>query len=168
MVLEGSVDVPTDERRSDASGPTLAEVVAQLDMVSDELSIFYDRVAHVFIEFFDASVVGDDPEAHASSEEELFEDDRYVPLPSAFDIHEWRILRDFCLSRPEGTLREQLLEAVHGRGAFRWTKTIIWEQGLRDEWHAYRDEALTVIARSWAQEHGIPLAAPSGGPRIED
>jgi GTP diphosphokinase / guanosine-3',5'-bis(diphosphate) 3'-diphosphatase len=142
-----------------AAGPTVAEVVAQLDMMSDEMTIFYDRVERVFIERFDAAVDGVDAEASELTDEELFEDERYVPLPSAFDIHEWRILRDFCRSRPEGALRERLLEAVHGRGAFRWTKAIIWEHELRDAWFAFRDEALAEVARSWAEEHDVPLSA---------
>ena len=151
--------MPTDERHAHAVGPSLAEVVAQLDMVSDEVTIFYDRVGGVFIEHIDSAIDGADPESLEPTDEELFEDERYVPLPSAFDIHEWRILRDFCSSRPEGALRERLLEAVHGRGAFRWTKAIIWEHGLRDAWFAYRDEALADVARSWAEEHGVPLTS---------
>jgi hypothetical protein len=155
--------VPTEERLPDAAGPTLAEVVDRLDMVSDEVIIYYDRVAHVFIERIDPAILGEDLAADGPTEEELFEDDRYVPLPDAHDIHEWRILRDFCVSRPEGALRDQLLGAVHGRGAFRWTKAIIWDHGLRDDWFAYRDEALADVARSWAREHDITLADAEPG-----
>lgn len=77
-----------------------------------------------------------------------------VPLPDRFDIHEWSIMRRFADSQSESDRRE-LLDAIHGRGAFRAFRSALDRLGLRDEWYSYRDEVLEQIASDWLNEHGI-------------
>src|SRR6266496_2751400 len=48
--------------------------------------------------------------------------DRYKRLPTKFDIHEWAIMQDFSYTVEPGSIREELLNAIHGRGAFRYFK----------------------------------------------
>lgn len=87
---------------------------------------------------------------------------RALRLPDAFDVHEWEIMRRFSSFREDPDTRAELLDAIHGRGAFRLFKTTLARLGLRDEWYAYRDNALRDIARDWLEVHEIPFQEGSG------
>src|SRR5207248_3152956 len=45
-----------------------------------------------------------------------------LQLPTKFDVHEWAVMRDFSYSVQSDTIREDLLNAIHGTGAFRHFK----------------------------------------------
>jgi hypothetical protein len=81
--------------------------------------------------------------------------DRFVKLPTRFDVNEWAIMRDFCSTVGSESLRNQLAAAVHGRGAFRRFKEVLRLHGIESEWFRFRAEALARIARDWCDEHGI-------------
>lgn len=84
------------------------------------------------------------------------EDDRYLQLPDFFEIHEWSIMEQFCRSVEDIDAAQQLGDAIHGSGAFRRFHQALDRLGLRDQWHACRDEEFRRIAREWLEEHGIP------------
>jgi hypothetical protein len=48
--------------------------------------------------------------------ERIVSTERFIPLPTKFDVHEWEIMRDFAESVESGRIREDLLDAVHGAG----------------------------------------------------
>ncbi|MBK7199439.1 UPF0158 family protein [Candidatus Amarolinea dominans] len=52
-------------------------------------------------------------------------------------------------------LRNELLDAVHGKGAFRHFKDTIRYRGIEDAWQRFRDAALAAIARSWLERNEI-------------
>lgn len=87
---------------------------------------------------------------------EALESDDYVELPSQFDIHEWSIMERFCRSLEPGPLRDELDNAIHGRGAFRMFKDVIHRHGIADDWYAYRDAELEEIAIGWLEVNEIP------------
>jgi hypothetical protein len=84
------------------------------------------------------------------------EGERYIALPSEFDIHEWEIMRKFSDRYPDDEIREALSNAIRGRGAFRFFKSTIHRFDIADEWYAYRDEVLMGIAADWCEDHDIP------------
>ena len=49
---------------------------------------------------------------------EVFESDDYIQLPDKFEIHDWEIMQDFCLSLRKAEVREESLDLIRGRGAF--------------------------------------------------
>src|SRR5215467_7167640 len=59
---------------------------------------------------------------------EIIETDHYLPLPDRFEINEYRIMERFCLSVDDEDIRDDLCNAIRGRGAFRYFK---------DRIHAY-------------------------------
>lgn len=81
--------------------------------------------------------------------------DRLVPLPTQFDIHEWSIMRDFANAQDDQRLRDGLLNAIHGAGAFRHFKASVRRIGAEPAWFAFRDQALQRIAIDWCAEHEI-------------
>jgi Uncharacterised protein family (UPF0158) len=86
---------------------------------------------------------------------EILETDHYLPLPTTFDIHEYSIMERFCLSVDDDDLRDDLCNAIRGRGAFRYFKDRIHAYGIAEEWYRYRDAALREIAVAWCEAHGL-------------
>jgi hypothetical protein len=86
----------------------------------------------------------------------LLETDRMVALPAQFDINEWEIMADFSQSVEDASVREKLLNAIHGKGAFSRFKDAVQRLGIRDGWFEFREEALREIAIEWCEEHKIP------------
>lgn len=82
--------------------------------------------------------------------------DRYLSLPTKFDVHEWAILKEFAESVQSKTIREDLLHAIHGPGAFRHFKHNLQRHGIESDWYDFRSEALRKIAREWCEENQIP------------
>jgi len=87
---------------------------------------------------------------------DIVEADHYVPLPDRFEINEYRIMERFCLSIDDEDMRDDLCDAIRGRGAFRRFKDRVHAYGIAEAWYRYRDEALREIAVAWCEEHSIP------------
>ena len=88
--------------------------------------------------------------------EEILETDHYLPLPDRFEINEYRIMERFCLSVDDEDIRDDLCNAIRGRGAFRYFKDRIHAYRIAEEWYQYRDAALREIAIAWCEAHDIP------------
>src|SRR6266446_5962586 len=86
---------------------------------------------------------------------EIIETDHYLPLPDRFEINEYRMMERFCLSVDEDDLRDDLCDAIRGRGAFRRFKVKVQAYGMAEAWYRYRDEALREIAMAWCEAHGL-------------
>lgn len=81
--------------------------------------------------------------------------DRYLRLPTTFDIHELSIMTEFAQSDEAGKAGAELEDALRGGGAFRHFKGALRRRGIEKKWFAFRDEALREIAIEWCEEHGI-------------
>lgn len=81
--------------------------------------------------------------------------DRFRRLSTKFDVHEWGLMQDFPHSVASDKIREDLLNAVHGAGAFRNFKDTPRRYGIEPSWFTFRTEALKVIALDWCEEHHI-------------
>jgi hypothetical protein len=80
-------------------------------------------------------------------DKETLEEDDYIPLPSQLDIHEYEIMKKFCLSRKDQRISDDLWAAITGRGAFRQFKNKILQYGIDQSWHQYIDVAYREIAK---------------------
>jgi hypothetical protein len=81
--------------------------------------------------------------------------DRFRPLPTKFDVHEWGIMQEFSrLVESEG-IRDDLSHAIHGAGAFRNFKDTVRRLGIEPAWFAFRTDALRQIALDWCEENQI-------------
>jgi hypothetical protein len=88
--------------------------------------------------------------------EALFEDpDRFVRLPTQWDIHEWEIMREFAESVEPERLSRDLLQALQGKGAFRYFKDTLRRYRREQSWYDYRTGALREIAVDWCKENEI-------------
>src|ERR1700730_4090083 len=118
----------------------LNDIVEALEMTIDEYSSFVDRVTgqveNVPDAFLGKAEDGEMPDL-VEWEEPSWEvakqivasKDRFLDLPTKFDIHEWEIMQDFSLSVESESIREELLHAIHGAGAFRHFKDTVRRHG---------------------------------------
>ena len=87
---------------------------------------------------------------------EALESGRFLSLPSKFDVHEWAIMDRFSRAQENDRVREELLDAIHGAGAFRMFRSTIRRLGIEHAWYQFRDRVLEEIAREWLEQHNLP------------
>jgi Uncharacterised protein family (UPF0158) len=81
---------------------------------------------------------------------------RCLQLPDRFRIPEWSIMNEFAEAQHSNQVRQELLEAIHGAGAFRMFRSTIRRLGIEKSWYRFREEALAEIARDWLEAHELP------------
>lgn len=150
----------------------LSEIVDALEFSPSEASYYLDRQTGKILLIDDACMQaaeeGEDPDEYSDWEDEEFEAaqgiaedavlgdrERYVPLPSEFDIHEWEIMDKFGRSVGDPKVAAELANAIRGRGAFRHFKDTVHRLEIAEDWYKYRSEALTEIARDWCETNEI-------------
>lgn len=145
----------------------LAEIVDGLECQSDESQSFLNKetgeVVLVNNEYLRAVEDGDPVDDYSDWEQEqvmiaeqiIGETGDYIDLPSKFDIHEYRIMEDFCFSLADSELGEILLSLIKGRGAFGRFKDAIYRHGIQEQWYSYRENAFKEIAIDWCRDNGI-------------
>jgi hypothetical protein len=146
----------------------LNKIVEGLEMQSDDALSFYDRETGE-VETVSKDLLGEAedyrtdemPDIPEWQEDEwetvkrIVAKESFVRLPTKFDIHEWQILSDFSNEVESEEIRAELLDAIHGAGAFRSFKAAVRRRGIEDEWYKFRAEALRQIAIDWCEEHDI-------------
>lgn len=145
----------------------LDDVIEALELCSDEGSYFYsaDTEEVVYVTTDDLSMAEDGEITYGLPEwqREMVETavdivenwDNYIKLPTKFDINEYNIMSEFCYSIENGTVRNQLLNAIRGSGAFRKFKNSIQRFGIEKQWYSFRDKTLYDMAVEWCKRNGI-------------
>jgi Uncharacterised protein family (UPF0158) len=144
----------------------LKEVVFQLEIGGDACRGYVNRktgeVVSVTEEVRHAVETDDPPEGGWLLEawqdgKRVLDDADFIALPSQYDIHEYAIMERFCLSQDDDRLRDRLLDAIRGRGAFRRFKDLAYKTRIEQDWYRYRDAALKRIAADFLEAHNIPF-----------
>lgn len=143
---------------------SLAAVVEAMDLPNDEWESYLDPESGeiVTVTEEDRSALENPEHAPEWQQDELprireaLESERYLCLPDSFEIHDWGIMERFCYSVDDPAAREQLLDAINGRGAFRMFRVTIERLDLREQWYTYRDAEYERIAREWLEANNIP------------
>lgn len=86
---------------------------------------------------------------------EVENSNHYVRLLNQHDIHEWNIMESFSLEIPLKSIREQLLDSLHGQKAFRRFKDTLNKLGIAEDYYNYRTHAFYKIAENWCKENKI-------------
>jgi len=79
----------------------------------------------------------------------------YLALPDQWKLHEYRIISDFCWAQTDDEIRERLLEAIKGKGAFRRFKDRAYDLGVIDQWYEYRYARFEAFMVEWCKESGV-------------
>jgi hypothetical protein len=145
----------------------LSDVIDGLESQSDESSSFLNKKTGEVVLMTDYAMRAaedDEPiedlpdweqELVATAKEIMAETGEYIPLPTKFDINEYSIMERFCLSLEDPELRDTFYGLIGGSGAFRRFKDALYQYGIENQWHSYRDNALKEIAIEWCQENNI-------------
>jgi hypothetical protein len=145
---------------------SLKDVVNEMDILSDEHTGFLNRLTGELITLsldeLSAAEDGDDLNDYPEDErdailkaKEVIDSDDYLPLPSKFDIHEYHIMEEFCLSIEDDEISEDLTDKIRGRGAFRRFKEAIRTYGIEEQWYGFRQQEFEKIAMDWLETNGI-------------
>jgi len=146
---------------------SLEKVVDEIELLlSDEWTAYLNRrtgeLYTVTVEMADAADDPDDSSVEDWLQEELpkvreiLESDDWLALPTKFDLHEYQIMKAFSHAHADEGQREQLLEAISGRGAFRFFKSLVHRWGIQQQWYDYRDREIERIVADWLDVQGIP------------
>lgn len=153
-----------------AAKVSLKLVVGELDALTDETSAYLNRVTGELYALGDeeAGLIEDGVDASELPEwlvdevpkiREVLDSEDWLALPTRFDIHEWAIMDGFARSLADSELRDELLTAIRGRGAFRSFKDAVHRHGIQQDWYDHRAAALGRIAADWLEAHGVEYAA---------
>jgi hypothetical protein len=61
----------------------------------------------------------------------------------------------FSSSQASAARRDELLDAIHGAGAFRSFRSAIRRLGIEDDWFRFRQLAFEEIAKDWLTAHDV-------------
>jgi len=144
---------------------SLRDIISALEAASDDCSSYLDpETGEIILVTEEERALAEDEcweEAPDWQREVMpkiraaLEGDRWLELPDSFDIHEWSIMERFSRAQRIERIQSELLDAIHGVGAFRAFRSAIRRLGLEQGWYQFRDEALADIARCWLEEHNL-------------
>jgi hypothetical protein len=86
---------------------------------------------------------------------EVLASEDFVALPDQSDIHEYKIMEDFCLAYKNRQVGEDLLRSIKGSGAFKRFKSGIYSLGIEKAWYQFRRTEIERIAIQWLEDEGI-------------
>ncbi len=131
----------------------LQQVIDAIEEADDNWTGFYDSQTGETVWLGDTLLTGESYEEL----EELIEtsDNRFYRFPTKFDIHEYSIMEDFVDDLPAGAIRNELMNAIRGRGAFRRFKDGIYYHGIEQQWYDYQADAYKRIAIRWCRDEGL-------------
>ncbi|SDM78471.1 Uncharacterised protein family (UPF0158) [Paenibacillus sp. yr247] len=87
------------------------------------------------------------------------EDGIYVDFTLRNDINEYEMIEDFIGTLVDEDIREELYEAIQGRGAFRRFKDGIIEHGVDKQWYKYKEIKIKELVIEWCKEQDIEIQA---------
>jgi hypothetical protein len=113
---------------------TITAIAGAIDLRTGEFSAYLNRetgeIEQVTAGLLSAAGDNDDQqelvETYGVDEQEiaiarqiLNDNGQWLPLPSRYDVNEYRIIQQFCYGQTDPDLRDRLLSAIKGKGAFR-------------------------------------------------
>jgi hypothetical protein len=159
---EGSI-MPATVRLNDI----VDALEGQFDGFSSYLDLDTGQVDTLHTELLSAAEEGEDPDLLDWEKDEwelakrIASSERFLALPSKFDVHEWGIMESFTYSIESSRVREDLLNSIHGSKAFQRFKDTVHRHNIETDWFAFRLEALKQIAIEWCEGTQIFFSASS-------
>ena len=132
----------------------LKQVIDAVESTNEVYTIFYDTQTGETVYLPDEIITGERDEAL----EELLETaptGRFLRFPTKYEIHEYSIMVGFIESLPPGAARQELAQAIRGKGAFRRFKNGVYYHRLDQQWYDYQAQVYCEIAIRWCKDEGI-------------
>lgn len=122
-----------------------------------EMDYYFQRS---FLNRNDGQIVSLTDEEDLSDVDEEVEDDfipeHYLPLPEKDEINEYSIMEKFCCSIDDEKIKDKLLYAIQGKGAFGRFRTLIHNYEIEEHWYRFKHARLKEIAIEFCEFHNIP------------
>lgn len=131
----------------------LDTVIDAIETADNAYTYFYDTQTLETVYISDFFITGQRDEKL----EELIDNnpERFMRFPTKFEIHDYSIMESFILSYSNSSLRDRLLSAIKGRGAFRKFKDLIIQFEIEEEWYKYQGTAYKKIAIRWCRDNDL-------------
>jgi hypothetical protein len=114
------------------------------------------------------SIVDGEPDAAARRAKVAANPGRYLRIDPASSREQYRWMERFVSSVADPPLRERLLIAIDGKGAFRRFKDVLLAfPAERERWFVYRSEVLHFHIQTWVEHTKIEVANPPPWGRVE-
>lgn len=114
------------------------------------------------------SIVDGEPDAAARRAKVAANPTRYLRVDPASSREQYRWMERFVSSVADPPLRERLLIAIDGKGAFRRFKDVLLAfPAERERWFVYRSEVLHFHIQTWVEHTKIEVANPPPWGRVE-
>jgi hypothetical protein len=144
----------------------LDSVIEAIEESNDQCEFYLDcRNGEILLVTEDIKYAMEDEEALDESQDwiqetiaklkEIQGTDDCIPLPTQYDINEYAIMESFIDTIENDRLREELSGAIHGKGAFRRFKDLIYRHRIEPSWFDHRAEAFREIAVQWLEDHQL-------------
>jgi hypothetical protein len=78
----------------------------------------------------------------------------YIKLPSAYDLHEHKIMENFSYTLSDA-LKTEFLAAIFKKGAFRNFHNLLIHYNLSQSWFDYKKEVYLNILAEWCESEGL-------------
>jgi hypothetical protein len=107
------------------------------------------------------SIVEGEPDAAARRAKVANNPNRYLRVDPASSREQYRWMERFVASVSDPALRERLLVAIDGKGAFRRFKDVLLAfPAERERWFAYRSDLLHFHIQTWLEHMQVEVANP--------
>lgn len=144
----------------------LNDVIEALEATGEELTHYLDRntgeIVMITNEEMEAAeedeLISEYPDWQREAilkAREILKSANFVELPDQFDLHEYKIMEDFCLAFEDRRIGEDLHGLIKGSGAFRRFKNAIYSMGADKAWYHFRRTEIERIAIEWLEENEI-------------
>jgi hypothetical protein len=145
----------------------LNDVIEALESVMDEHAYYIDKRSGEIVLVTDDDIAAAEneelrlespdwqQESIANAREVLNFSENLLPLPDKFEIHEYRIMEEFCLALDNRHLGSELHRLIKGSGAFRRFRNAVRERDIEQDWYDFKQRALERIAIQWLEEKGL-------------
>jgi hypothetical protein len=148
-------------------GPPAARAVAvDLDLLSNELEGDHDMSLGGFLDLRTGQVYDDadtDPAIVGEDAAIAIDDDpdRWLRIDRTGSRDGWQDMAAFAERHHDTQLRETLLRAIEGKGAFRRSRDLVAEHGLAESWRSFCTDRQHARARAFLAAEGIRVRPPS-------
>ncbi len=128
----------------------VAKIQEALEMTNSESAAYYNKQSGEIIWVFE--YMDNDTEQLDDIEDNP---DKYVALPTRYDIDEYSIMREFAYSCDNTKIANELYLCLKGSGVFRRFKDKIYYLGIREAWFEFRNNAYRKIAEEWCADNKL-------------
>jgi len=144
---------------------SLKEAVVAMDILSDQIHSYLNLKTGELVSLPDEtlSIAQTEPELdrRPAWERELIliakdilNSHDYLELPDRYEIQEYALMDEFCRSLND-RMKNDLLDKIRGRGAFRRFKKAIRRYEIENQWYEFRERSLQNIILEWLEKNHI-------------